>query len=100
MFPHASRNCGGTSDTSPPGADDRVAYRIPSGMAVKINGRKPTVKRTMRFLNTSAHSLSTIVRMRFIGQRSRSIADTHLQANDVFRRRTAPRRPVQPVAAG
>src|SRR5512136_1096545 len=51
-----------------PVVDDipRVLNKIPSGMAVIRSGRNATVKITMRFLKTSAHSLRIIVLILFI----------------------------------
>lgn len=43
------------------GVELRTLYNTPSGMAISSNGKNITVKMTILFLNTSAHSFRTIV---------------------------------------
>jgi hypothetical protein len=52
---------GGVSALAAPASKLFIAASVPKGSIVKINGKKATVNKTMRFLNTSAHSLATIV---------------------------------------
>ena len=62
-LPHRVRNWGGSSPTAV--LLPRVPYSTPSGSTVNRSGRKATVNSTRRFLKTSAHSLSMMVRMRW-----------------------------------
>jgi hypothetical protein len=48
------------------GVELRTLYNTPNGMAVSNNGKNITVKMTILFLNTSAHSFRTIVIILFI----------------------------------
>jgi hypothetical protein len=48
------------------GVELRMLYNTPRGIAVRSNGKNITVKMTILFLNTSAHSFRTIVIIFFI----------------------------------